>query len=1752
MSIKYKFNEYTVAYGQQFIIDPPQFTDSNITFTLSSFNDIFKINESDGSIFIDSNVNIGIYNLVINKNIKLKIIIKPNITYKITSFYNNNEYSTYLPITNPYNLIGEYCFDENYEHIYINNETGEISFSNDISAGNYTLVIKSIINNIEQKCITTFNIYPIVKYGFDEYYCEKHDLYKSDIPYAKPSGGMFKFNNDYSGITIDNSTGQITINKPKSGNYNLVINYKINNVSINTNVLFYVKPIIAYEKTIIAYEKSISEFIEAPSNTDTGGIYKLEQTSFNKNLSINSSTGKITIKNQIPSGLYFIKVYYTYNNYTTETISEISITPNIYYVNNRIELIFGNKYQTEKPLSDENINGLFSLTRTYDNIHVNPNNGILYFSNGIECNDYCIDVNYNKNNVNKIIQFFIKVKPFIQIKNNDKQEINYYENLNNLILETNPKGGIISNNLNITIENNLVKLADFEKKIGEYELKIKYIFNNTQNFITYNFKILPYIIYNVNNINIIFKQNYISDMPTVYPYDGIFMLNTKNNHVFIHEKTGIISITSGLNVGVYDLVIKYICNDLINFTNFKVTIKPTFNLNKNTFFYNYNPITTDETYSLEPIDVYPKGGTFTTDNFIVDKNGIISIPSKLEVGEYKINVKYSYLDIESYYDFVLNVLPYKLNCVFKQCEKIYDGTTSVNMKYITSNDIKLDLVFDAKFENKDVGFNKKIEISNVKILDNKNIIHDDVSVIGIIKNKKLNIIFNGIDKYYNGLKDAQVDYTIDNIITGDDVFIKSYECIYESAMVGTNKIIISKIILDGNDCKNYYTDLTYETYAKIKPKSAYIIFKSPVVTYTGSTNVNLEFDSFEGTNNEKILLESYNANFETPNIGDNIPITVTNITIFKNNNYIFSAKPLFGKINKKEITLTPIAINKIYDGTTKATVNFNDKKYNIISYEANYENKNVGMKKINITNIKSDNDNIIIKDITIFGAILPLSLIVNYNGENKIYDGTNTIKGLYEIVNKIDTDELDISVNFTFKNANVENNKEIIYTIPKITGYDASNYKLNKINVNKPHIIKKKIEIEFIGINKIYDNTVNANVKPIINDKSIKIKSYNAYFENKDVGENKKIIITDIVLLNDNYYLDTCYTYANIEKKQVTILTEAIPKEYDGTIDAEIKIINIIGVCFNDNMYVTNYKAEYQDANAGTNKIIKISNIEYGGTSNNNYYCKDFTVTSSILQKKLTFEISNNEKYYDGNTNININIYNDHDINVKSFSANFENSNVGNDKNIYVKNIILEKADINNYLITDFVCKGNILSTFINLNFIAKNKIYDSTNNAIVSLNENYKIKYEAYYEDINVGNNKKIIVKILSGVIPNYLLYDTYITYGNILPIEIKINPIITNKIYDETTTHLINFELSNNSVVEYCANFENCNVGNNKKIFITNIKLKDENYFCKDFITFGNILKSKIIMNFTVAKKIYDGTTKAIIENSNDITYYEANFMSPDIGKQNVEIKNVVLNNKNYIVQDCIVQAEILQKTIPINIIINEKEYDGTRTATIKSYSSNYNITIIDYEANFENEFISDNKKVILKNIKLDNNNYMCDDMILFSKITKRTIDIKFKEIEKYYDGTTNANLEINNLENIVNNEIVNILSYTAQYSNKICGDVVLNLADIILEGIHCNNYVVNKLKIQTKILKRKLKYTITVFDKKYDNNNYAFINIVLDNILNDEDVYIENFSALYNDETIGTNKEIKIKNIVIGGKDKNNYEIDNEIILYGNIIL
>jgi hypothetical protein len=1810
--LNYNINEVILSYGNEKIITSPTIilTDTIVEtiFVFESINDntLIKNNKNiilnnNGSIYIKSELDIGIYILIINCCINntiniqtnLKIIIKPSIFYKINSFCFNSPTSIYRPIIFPIDIpISNFELKSDENSIIFNNKTGEISFNDKIEVKNYRLHISCTYKEIISETIVTFNIFPefIYDYVDNNVFINHLSNYISKNPLINPPGGIFLLSDDYLGFNIDKDLGSIYINNARAGIIIISVDYKLNDIYVQSKLNFYIKPIIKYPKLIIDYGNIIKS--EIPYCSEFDGIFEIKKynkSDINNKLSIDKKTGVINIDNIIDIGNYKIDIKYILYDYEVPVIFELKINPIFYYKNNYTELIYGYKTQSEAPITSDFNKGLFFILNPIENIFINPKSGIIYFDVIIEVGEYDLDINYSINEINKTTTYKLIVKPKIEIFDN-KQNINISDELKDILIYTTPNGGILYNDLNLQIHNNILKLSTFNKEINDYCVNITYEINNIKSSLQYFFKIIPSYIYKNNIINIIYNEKFSSEKPTIYPLGGKFKGILPEN-IIIDEDTGIVNIIKKIKIGTYNLELFYNFNNINISCMFIINIIPKFEYSNNSLLIEYNICDKNFIESIKP-NVNPNDGIFICDfnKININNHGQLIIPTNLNIDEYNIKIKYIFNNITAETTFYFKIIQRTLNVIFISVDKIYDGKLESPIKYKYKYELSYELSYEAFFDTIYVEKNKILNINNINIIDpelNKYYIINNVKIKSNIVPLLLKINFKCIDKKYDGTTKANIEYEIINKIESDEIYIDSYNAYYENNTVGNKKIIINNIKLAGTEVLNYKCANSYEISGNILKKSLICNLLCINKKFNSNTKATLYLNEFKGIiNNDFVLFDYCDAEYNDMNVNENILISVLYIKLKGRDCFNYDPicnTEIYGSILEKEIDPIVICLDKIYDNTTKANLDFTTDNYNIISYDANYSDYNIGTNKaILITNIITDNKNYFIKNKNIFGNILPKIIDIEIIGENKEYNSKNDIICSSNLIGIHENDNELIKLNFEsyIKNINHGENKDILILNSKLVGKNSKNYIIGNIKTNKPTIYKKKISIEFVGINKIYDGKINATVKiknilNTIKTDKISIKSFNANFEDKNIGDNKKILITNIVIDNNNnlnYYVEDTYTFANIMCKDIIIIINAKNKIYDGTKKAEIVIETIKGIYFNDNIFVQNYDAEFEDFNCGLNKNIVVNNFILGGIDSNNYiFTKTLKIKANIDKKKIDIEFFDYVKYYNQLTSINLNykltnICNNDEITIKNYNANFNNPNIGKNKNITINKIILDGNNNKNYYVDDYIIYGEILPIEPNIIWNCKTKIFNNNNDAQITHNMKFNINFEAYFSDINVGSDKQIFIKILETNINNYILKNEYIFYGCIIPQELILPIISQNKIYDDTINYTVIFDTSLN-IVDYTAYFENKNIGKNKKVFINNIKLDTINYICKDIIIFTNIEPKPIIINdIIIETKIFDETNKAIIqtyviENNLDIKIisYDAIFETINSGKNKVLITNIILSNKNYISNELIeTYGEILPHEIIINCTLDDKIYDGTTNIEIKKYTilkkRNLKfdiIEIIGYEANFINENVGINKIVNIKNIKLSNNNYFCKDFNMEGEIKPKELSINCINIEKEYDGTTDTYLKIESIKGIINNNLIYIDNFNSTYKSKNCGIVIINIDNITLKSNNLFNYFIKNLEIKGLIKKRNINYTAHCIHKKYDGNNIANINIVMNNIIEGDDIYINNYTALYNDNKIDNDKEIIIKNIVLNGKSKNNYIIDSKIILYGNII-
>lgn len=1790
--LNYKQNDIILSYKSEFSIIISESSDNienNFDFVNlpNELKNDIEINKNNGTILIKPNLKVGIYNLIVSLNNRpetntlIKVTIKPVIYYKGYSFYYNEiEKTEIIPKVVPEYLLTDnvlsYKLEKETTGILIDSNTGVIKFNNNVDAQNYKLVIITSVNGIEVKSVLSFNIYPSIDYTIKDnsIYIDHWEKYVSPQPIIKPQGGEFIILNEIIGVTVDNTTGIVTINESNAGLQNIIITYKINNIALTVNLSLYVKPLLSYNKLIVDYGKFISTDI--PFISEYGGKFEIDKNfKYIKSLSIIQKNGIIKINDFIPSGNYKIDISYEINNYKITSFFEIQIRPHFNYINKQKEIVYGLKDVSEEPFLDEEPDGIFTILNPIPNVYINPKNGIIYFDTIIDVGEYNFEINYNKNGINKINNFILIVKPYISILE-QKQTININNTLKDIIINISPSEGHLSNNLKIPLENNILCLSKFNNKsIGNFKLEIAYMYNEIKNNIYYNFEIKPIIEYTINRRKIFYGSKFMSESPNVKPENGIFTIS--NTDLFeINSKTGQIILNKNINVDNYNIIIYYEINGIKTETEYFIEVYPYIHYNTNS----YDVIYGEETTVTAP-KFLPIGGIFECDEFKMNSAGNIIIPNNLDVNKYIVNISYSYNSIKTKLNFLINVIPSKLNITYNISEKIYDGSQLIKVKYNSPHK----LLYNAIFIDSNVGKNKKIFISNIKVDSEKsnNYIIDDIIIRGHIHPKMIDITFIPEEKIYNNNKNININWS-----STDPINIKSFKAQLKNSFVGKQKVIISDIIIDN---PNYICESLYEIEAYVKPKELLMNFEAIPQYYSiNNTSVKLKLLNVDGYyTSDNVMLDNYIANFEDSNIGTNKVIKINNIRLKGKDafNYIAKSENITGTILPSIYDYSASVVEKIYDGTTKAEIIFEPNKlFEILSYDAEFSDKNVGSNKIVIlSNIKISNPNFILENKTLKGNIIQKIINININGKDKIYNDNNIIESEYEFEQNsiFNEDIIYLEYSCLLKNINADNNKDIYINNIKIIGRDKNNYKIGKINLNKIIVHKQKIQIDFYSIDKVYDSKEDAFVKYKENKLS-KVKSFKAFYYDKNIGTNKKIKITNIELENKiNYYIDDVIIYGNILPRTLSLILSIDTKIYDGTSKANLNITGIKGICNNDNIYIAEYNANFIDYNVGTKPVI-INDILLNGIDAENYnIIQPIKVQGIIEKKELFIEFYNIKKKYDTNVDISLDInlnissnnnsnnnsnissninlkYNttnilpNDDVKIKFINPKFMSSGIGSNKEIIINKIILEGTHANNYKINKYKCIGTIEPSEINLEFICLNKIYDGTNNIIVKPNYNLNIKYEAIVNDINVGSNKKVIIRILENLEENYILKNEYESVTTILPQEISINVNEIVKNYDNIADTIVNFDTSLN-IISYNAYFEDKSIGTNKNVFINNIICSNNNFKIKNIISKGTITPKYLTPEIEIQIKEYDGTTNAIIkqikfdDNINiRLLSYEANFESSNIGKSQVFIKNIKLSNPNYIISDTSIDGIILPKNIKIKCTVDIKEYDGTTIGTLNNIIIPNNLVIESIDINFEQKNVINKCKVYISNIKFKNQNYICDDFVLYSSIKPRELLLEFNNIDKIYDKNTDTNILIKSIQRSIDNDKdINVISFSSKYQDYFSLNNKIFVSNVKLSN---SNYIVNNFEINAQILPLKLEYNIKGFNKYYNNNYEASVCITLTNILENDHLYIESYKSTFDNEYIGNDKKITVYNIILGGKNKTNYIIDNYLYTKANI--
>ncbi len=263
-------------------------------------------------------------------------------------------------------------------------------------------------------------------------------------------------------------------------------------------------------------------------------------------------------------------------------------------------------------------------------------------------------------------------------------------------------------------------------------------------------------------------------------------------------------------------------------------------------------------------------------------------------------------------------------------------------------------------------------------------------------------------------------------------------------------------------------------------------------------------------------------------------------------------------------TITPAALsitgitgaNKIYDGTTNATINGTASYVGLVPADAgltvagtssfNFNNKNVGISKpITVTGFASPSTNYTLTQPTgLTGDITPKTAIINAVANNKQYDGTTTAIVNLSSPSFITPDIVTINYgSATFDTKEIGTNKTVTVTGINLGNIDAPNYVLASTiatalaDITAPPVFNFEIPNAFTpngdGLNDILKIIGNSGVKEL---KGFKIysRSGNLVFETRDLSVGWDGRFKGNMLPSDIYYWTAVYVDRNDQTNSKT------------------------------------------------------------------------------------------------------------------------------------------------------------------------------------------------------------------------------------------------------------------------------------------------------------------------------------------------------------------------------------------------------------------------------------------------------------------------------------------------------------------------------------------------------------------------------------------------------------------------------------------
>ena len=828
---------------------------------------------------------------------------------------------------------------------------------------------------------------------------------------------------------------------------------------------------------------------------------------------------------------------------------------------------------------------------------------------------------------------------------------------------------------------------------------------------------------------------------------------------------------------------------------------------------------------------------------------------------------------------------------------------------------------------------------------------------------------------------------------------------------------------------------------------------------------------------------------------------------------------------------------------------------------------------------------------------------------DKVYDGNDsaaltgfTLNGLQNGDNVVLNAR---TVKFSDKNAGPQ--KTVKAYGLYLSGPSASGYSMNTDTVlTTADIISRELKVTASAHDKVYDGTSNAVVDlsdDHFSSDDITLSYDQVYFNDKNAGSNKTITISHMIISGKdsmNYFLslNDLNTTGVISSRLINIDATGVNKIYDGSDSAKVNILD--DHLSNDDLSVLYTSARFDDKNTGTNKTITVANLSLSGTDAYNYTLpgNGLTTTADISSRKLNVQAVVLDKLYDGTTNVDITLSDDHisgdDISVIYDAASFNDKDAGAGKDVEIYNISLIGNDAGNYALlnTSLSTVGNILPLSVTVTPVGGlSKVYRSADPLIL-----YTFAPDLISGDLASGT----LSRVNGEATGNYNILIGTLSLGNnytviLAPQVFTITPLtltgmvtVSNKVYNRSVAaSILSLGLSgvypgdNVTLTGGTASFSDPNVGVGKIVTVSGLSLLGTsalNYTVNPVaMTTASISPKPLTGSVKVNAKVYDGTTTATIKSTSlsgvmtgdTVSYVPGSvaFNDPNAGASKpVTASNMKLSGTsagNYTVNSiATTTASITPKTLTGVITVSDKVYDRTVNATILSRSvkgliSGDDVSCNGGSASFTSASVGTGKTVNITGLTISGasaSNYTITSTATSkASITPLKLTGNITVANKVYDATVKATISGRTLTGILAGDSVTYSGGTATFADVYADTLkTVTATGLYLSGPSKANYSVNTSATAfASINKKLLSGTVVVANKVYDGTTAATITSrTLSGVVTGDNVQYTGGIAVFSTAAVGSKKAVSVTGLSLTGASARNYNVNTAYNTTANI--